>query len=468
LNLLSFVLFLQLPNDIKETDTSSNSPQPLNSPKNSQYSNKSRSKQISPISHRQHNNANQAVNSQNELDFYSNKPATPYDDRVIPTLRHNSNNPNNINNSKSRMDKPSFDPANNTEEEQIEQQQNSINEAIVPEGGGTDFDQQEMYDPMDGTEEMTESEVREAALMNDYLGKQIVTKLYSKNFQNREDAIQEVFTNLSNYKGEREEAKALMRASAILVAKMSKDNVFSIFNNALKLEQFLLNDFAKRFSIGKQEMNYVLEKCLPVLLHRTGDTNARLRQRAHEFIVEMAMYPEIKPLNTIPLYCIQPIKLHIAPRLALSRVEILEDLMKQLGYKDNGLNVDNISKFCSQALEHTSGEVRELAAKILIQMYRENGQTVRRYLPPDNEMNRRNKKYRILYDAFDGIDGKPIQSYDKVSILFKNLQITTDFIYFNSIQFDFEISLKTQVINRFLPVFWKFVRFINYDKNLLS
>ena len=161
-----------------------------------------------------------------------------------------------------------------------------------------------MYDPIDGTEEMTESEVREAALMNDYLGKQIVTKLYSKNFQNREDAIQEVFNNLTNYKGEKEEAKGLMRAAAILVAKMSKDNVFSIFNNALKLEQFLLNDFAKRFSLGKQEINYVLEKCFPVLLHRTGDTNARLRQRAHEYIVEMAIFPEIKPLNTIPLYCI--------------------------------------------------------------------------------------------------------------------------------------------------------------------
>ena len=42
---------------------------------------------------------------------------------------------------------------------------------------------------------------------------------------------------------EQEEAKALLRAAAILVAKMSKDNGFSIFNNALKLIQFLLNDF---------------------------------------------------------------------------------------------------------------------------------------------------------------------------------------------------------------------------------
>ena len=163
---------------------------------------------------------------------------------------------------------------------------------------------------------------------------------------------------------------ALTKATAILVAKMCKDNVFSVFNNTIKLLHYLLNDFAAKHSIGKQEINYVLEKALPVLLHRTGDTNARLRQRAHEYIVEMALFVEIKPLYTVPSFCTIPIKLHIAPRLALSRVEIIEDLMKSLGIKENGLNVDNISKFCAQALEHTSGEVRELATKILIQMYK--------------------------------------------------------------------------------------------------
>ncbi len=198
-----------------------------------------------------------------------------------------------------------------------------------------------------------------------------MTKLYSKNFQNREDAIQEVYNNLNSYnKGDKEEAKSLMRATGILVAKMCKDNVLSVFNNSIRLFQFLLDDFAKRNAIGKQEINYVLEKALPVLIHRTGDTNARLRQRAHEYIVEMSLFPEIKPLHTVPSYCTIPIKLHIAPRFALSRVEIIDDLIKRLGTKDNGLTIDNISKFCGQALEHTSGEVRELATKILIQMYR--------------------------------------------------------------------------------------------------
>lgn len=161
-----------------------------------------------------------------------------------------------------------------------------------------------------------------------------------------------------------------MRASAILVAKMCKDNVYSIFQHSLKLLNFLLTEFASRHSLGKAEINYVLEKALPVLLHRTGDTNARLRQRAHEYIVEMANLTEIKQLHTVPHFCTNPINLHIAPRLALSRVEIVDDLMKRLGTRDNGLTVEMTAKFCATALEHTAGEVRELATKLLIEMYK--------------------------------------------------------------------------------------------------
>lgn len=38
---------------------------------------------------------------------------------------------------------------------------------------------------------------------------------------------------------------------------------------------------------------------------------------------------------------------------------------------------------------------------------------MRKNLPPDNEQTRRNKKFRALYDAFDTIDGKPVQTYDR-------------------------------------------------------
>ena len=233
----------------------------------------------------------------------------------------------------------------------------------------------------------------------------------------REEAIQEVFQNLSNFSGEKEEAKNLMKASAVLIAKMIKDNVFSVFSNSLKLLQFLLNDYSKKHLVGKQEISYAVDICLPPLIQRTGDTNARLRTRAHEFVVEMALFIDVKPLHIVPHHCITPIKSHCAPRLALSRVEIVSDLIQKLGTRDNGLSVDTVSKFCALALEHNSGEVRELASKIIIQLYKDNKSTVRKYLPPDDEMSRRNKKYRVIYEAFDKIDGKPAnQQFEKVFV----------------------------------------------------
>lgn len=70
------------------------------------------------------------------------------------------------NTNKSRIDR---------HEQPNEEEGTNNNEAVVPD---QEIFEQDVYDPMDGTEEMTESEVREAALMNDYLGKQLV-----KNFE---------------------------------------------------------------------------------------------------------------------------------------------------------------------------------------------------------------------------------------------------------------------------------------------
>jgi hypothetical protein len=101
--------------------------------------------------------------SQRSLD--QDKPLTPYDDRVIPTLRHTN---------KSRLDRENIALNTNKIEDDLIQDSGS-SEALVPDQSGYENIEQEMYDPMDGTEEMSEREVREAALMNDYLGKQIVS-----------------------------------------------------------------------------------------------------------------------------------------------------------------------------------------------------------------------------------------------------------------------------------------------------
>lgn len=74
-------------------------------------------------------------------------------------------------------------------------------------------------------------------------------------------------------------------------------------------------------------------------------------------------------------------------------------------------------KFCTQALQHASGEVRDRNEKIIISLYKECGAPVKSYLPPDDDMTRKNVLYKKLFEAFDRIDGKPSKEELKVFII---------------------------------------------------
>ena len=70
--------------------------------------------------------------------------------------------------------------------------------------------------------------------------------------------------------------------------------------------------------------------------------------------------------------------------------------------------------FCKQALQHNAGEVRERTEKIIIALYKEKGEPVKNYLPPDDDKTRKNVLYKKIFEAFDRIDGKPTKDDLKV------------------------------------------------------
>ncbi|CAF3692465.1 unnamed protein product [Rotaria sp. Silwood1] len=245
-----------------------------------------------------------------------------------------------------------------------------------------------------------------------------IGKLYHRNHAQREEALDEIYQILSKFSGDQEDARAYLRAGSFVLARMFRVDVLVTFLHSLKLFHLLMNDYIRRNSIQRQDIITSLERVLPVLLQRTGDSNARLRQRAQEAIIESASYPELKPLHIIPHYCVYPFNKTCAPRLAISRCELIEELMKVLDVKkgENGLNVDNISKFCAQAIEHNAGEVRELTIKILLSLYKTHGSIVKRYLPQDNDQTRRIKKYRDMFEAFDRIDSQTDKATNNLSL----------------------------------------------------
>ena len=96
----------------------------------------------------------------------------------------------------------------------------------------------------------------------------------------------------------------------------------------------------------------------------------------------------------------------------------------------SGLSLDNMMLFCTNAIQHNSGEVRDKAERIIISLYKQNGAPVKGYLPPDIEKTRKNVLYKKLFETFDRIDGKPSKDDIKVCLT-RDKWATISIIYQN-------------------------------------
>jgi centrosomal protein CEP104 len=72
--------------------------------------------------------------------------------------------------------------------------------------------------------------------------------------------------------------------------------------------------------------------------------------------------------------------------------------------KQSGLTCRVLSEFGSSGLHHPAEAVRKVAERILTLVYRVNPRLVRKQLPPDDDITRRNLLYRQLFHEFDQID----------------------------------------------------------------
>lgn len=63
-----------------------------------------------------------------------------------------------------------------------------------------------------------------------------------------------------------------------------------------------------------------------------------------------------------------------------------------------------LSEFGLSGLHHPAEAVRKVAERILVLVYTVNPRLVRKQLPPDDDITRRNLLYRQLFHEFDKID----------------------------------------------------------------
>lgn len=97
------------------------------------------------------------------------------------------------------------------------------------------------------------------------------------------------------------------------------------------------------------------------------------------------------------------------PRLALSRMQMLEQLVLSQGInsdKQSGLTCRILSECGCSGIHHPAEPVRKVAERVLLLVYKVNPRLVRKQLPPDDDITRRNLLYRQLFNEFDKIDNE--------------------------------------------------------------
>ncbi|NXT39268.1 CE104 protein, partial [Pelecanoides urinatrix] len=261
-------------------------------------------------------------------------------------------------------------------------------------------------------EPLTEKALREASSAIEVFGEALVSGAYSKTWSYREDALLAVYKKLMemSLNTPKDDLKNMLRAAIFLVRRAIKDIVSSVFQASLKLLKMIVTQYIPKHKLGKLETSHCVEKTLPNLLSRTGDSSSRLRLVASNFIQEMALSSEVKPLQIIPVHLVQPLKSNSPTHLAMSQVELVECLLKDMGTENSGFTISNVMKFATGALEHRVYEVREVALRIIFDMYRKHKAAILDYLPPDDARIRKTVIYKMLFEGFTKIDGKPSEA----------------------------------------------------------
>ncbi|KFW84953.1 Centrosomal protein of 104 kDa [Manacus vitellinus] len=257
-------------------------------------------------------------------------------------------------------------------------------------------------------EPLTEKALREAGPAVDVFGEALVSGAYSRTWSYREDALLAVYKKLmeASVNTPKEDLRNMLRAAVFLVRRAIKDTVSSVFQASLKLLKMIITQYIPKHKLGKLETSHCVEKTLPNLLSRTGDSSSRLRLLASAFIQEMALCTEVKPLQIVPVHLVKPLKPNSPTHLAMSHVELVECLLRALGTGNSGFTINNVMKFATGALEHRAHEVRDVVLRIIFDMYRQHRAAVLEYLPPDDASARRTVRYKTLFEGFARIDGK--------------------------------------------------------------
>nr|XP_023030197.1 centrosomal protein of 104 kDa [Leptinotarsa decemlineata] len=174
---------------------------------------------------------------------------------------------------------------------------------------------------------LTEREKKQAAMPILVFGNDIVEKFYSKHYCDKEEGLNKLKEELLSYDASKIHApNKTARGAIFLLHRALRDKVFSVYSLANEVIRLFFVQFVPG-RVASAEVARSVDKLLPELLTKSGDTSQRINQMAVHTILTMADCKNVRELHIIPVHLSRPVSSGTHPRLALSRAEMVEQLI---------------------------------------------------------------------------------------------------------------------------------------------
>lgn len=229
-------------------------------------------------------------------------------------------------------------------------------------------------------ETLSSTQFKKAEVLFPIVGEYIASCIFSRNWQLRDAGILRVIETIdSNFESSVGDRDAFMILCKV-ASEALEDRVPSVFHQAARLAQKLVEEFSNRLSI--RDIQHATTEFVPLLVQKTGDNNARVRDSAQTLILFLAERKDALNRSMIPVFLKFP-KKSTAWRPVLGKLELIRKLVPifGVGKHESAFELASLMEFVGRSFNSPNGEVRSTAISVTLEIFEIVGAVVQKFLP---------------------------------------------------------------------------------------
>lgn len=267
---------------------------------------------------------------------------------------------------------------------------------------------QDKFEKDETDDEIPAIEYKKAEPLIPILSFNLVKKIFSKNWKNKEEGLKILTGEIENYPNsdllKPHTSDKILTATMGIAAYILSCNISQPLTASMNLLKILLNKFRGNNIQGylRQDFDNSVDQSLLLLIEKVGDANLKLKEKAENTVMEFANSPLIGHKTVFEALIKGQVKKTLvkSARHLSGRLNLITRMINNFGLNTNEVPIDTLMNYTMSAYKDPNKEVRETAYNLILNIYKFIGPDVRNYYK-----DLRPAQINLLEEAFENIDG---------------------------------------------------------------